>query len=66
MQPWKFFLKKVPGLPGRGIPPKLSFVKGTNRVGRGGWDRHINSFKKVNVSGTENSSNAMISYLLSL
>ena len=25
MQPWKFFLRKVPGLPGRGMPPKLSF-----------------------------------------
>lgn len=25
MQPLKFFLRKVPGLPGNGIPPKLSF-----------------------------------------
>lgn len=25
MQPWKFFLRKVPGLPGSGMPPKLSF-----------------------------------------
>ncbi|TNN61397.1 hypothetical protein EYF80_028414 [Liparis tanakae] len=24
MQPWKFFLRKVPGLPGSGMPPKLS------------------------------------------
>lgn len=28
MQPWKFFLKKVPGLPGRGMPPKLNFDEG--------------------------------------
>lgn len=27
MQPLKFFLRKVPGLPGSGIPPKLSFDK---------------------------------------
>lgn len=25
MHPWKFFFKKVPGFPGTGIPPKLSF-----------------------------------------
>lgn len=24
MHPWKFLLRKVPGLPGSGMPPKLS------------------------------------------
>lgn len=31
MQPWKFLLRKVPGLPGRGMPPKLSWVKKEDR-----------------------------------
>lgn len=27
MQPWKFSWRNVPGLPGKGIPPKLSLNK---------------------------------------
>lgn len=48
MQPLKFFLRKVPGLPGNGIPPKLSFKEENTETDSPRW-RTARVFNKNDV-----------------